>query len=817
MKSLVAFLLVLTISVFPQDYKKVKIFINNNFDFERLVTLSLDLEHSAIDKEGGRILFVDESEFSSLQQSGLAYEILIDDWHTYYNSLPKLNEGEKRFIKNESEMKFGVSGFKFGSMGGYYTFDEIIADLDTMFQLYPNLITEKYSIGTSREGRTIWAVKMSDNPNINEDEPAVGFDALIHAREPQSMATLMYFMWYLLENYGTDPEVTYLINNREIHCVPCFNPDGYEYNRQTDPNGGGMWRKNRRDNGGGVFGVDLNRNFGYMWGYDDIGSSPDSTSNMYRGPFAFSEPEAQAVRDLAILKNYGTHFNMHSYRDAYLYPWGYIDQESPDSLMYREFAYDMSKYNDYEYGTTMQILGYLSNGNMKDWMYGEQEDKEKIISYVVEYGNSSDWFWPQQNRIFPIAQINVKPNIYNAFVAGEYVKLLNPNFNKEYFLPGYFVDLTPEFKNKGLVSAYNLSFELSSLSGYATINTGNTSLDSIEARSSATIDSTLSFTISNSAPIEEEIPLVFTTHSNGHFMSADTVTIIIGFPVMIFADTTNDPNELWTITATPSNPKWDSTTATYHSTPTSFTDSKDGNYSNNATVTMTLTDPLDLILTGYTNPNPRLIFWTKFDIEPDYDYGQVEASTDNGNNWTPLEGLYTEPGVQPIQPVGEPVYDGVIRNWVREDISLADYLSDQFKIRFQLNTDAVESKDGWYIDDIEIFIYTITSVQESDEIILSYALEQNYPNPFNPTTQIKFTIPEAGITTLKVYDILGSEVATLINEERKAGKYKVEFDAANLPAGRQSLPSGVYFYQLRVYPAGGGAGFIQTKKMVLIK
>jgi len=394
-------------------------------------------------------------------------------------------------------------------------------------------------------------------------------------------------------------------------------------------------------------------------------------------------------------------------------------------------------------------------------------------------------------------------------VAGQYVKITDFDF-PDYFLPGYSYEISPVIWNKGLASAYNLTFELSSPSGYITINNSSASLDSIEARSSATIDSTLSFTISNSAPIEEEIPLVFTTHSNGHFMSADTISIIIGYPEVLFADTTNDPNELWTITATPSNPKWESTTATYHSSPTSFTDSKDGNYSNNATVTMTLTDPLDLTLTGYTNQNPRLIFWTKFDIESDYDYGQVEASTDNGNTWTPLEGLYTEPGVAPIQPVGEPVYDDDIQYWVREDISLADYLSDQFKIRFQLITDAVEPRDGWYIDDIEIFVYTITSIQESDEIVFSYALEQNYPNPFNPTTKIKFSIPEVGITTLKIYDILGSEIVTLINEERNAGKYKVEFDATN-------FPSGVYFYQLRVYTAGGGVGFIQTKKMVLIK
>jgi len=388
LKALIAFLLALTISAFPQNHKKVKVFINSDTDVENLAILSID--HSMRDRNGDFTFFVDEREFSSLQQSGLGYEILIDDWHAYYNSLPKLNEGEKRFIKSESEVKFGVSGFKFGSMGGYYTFDEIIADLDTMFQMYPNLITEKYSIGTSREGRTIWAVKISDNPNINEYEPSVGFDALIHAREPQSMATLMYFMWYLLENYSSDPEVTYLVNNREIYCVPCFNPDGYEFNYQNNPTGGGMWRKNRRINGGGCYGVDLNRNFGYMWGYDNIGSCPDSCAGTYRGPSAFSEPESQAVRDLAILKNYGTHLNMHSWSDVYFSPWGYNKEETPDSIIFREFAMDMIHYNNYGYNS--EVMNYTTNGCVIDWMYGEQEDKEKIFSCLMEIGSSSDMF-----------------------------------------------------------------------------------------------------------------------------------------------------------------------------------------------------------------------------------------------------------------------------------------------------------------------------------------------------------------------------------------------------------------------------------------
>ena len=85
-----------------------------------------------------------------------------------------------------------------------------------------------------------------------------------------------------------------------------------------------------------------------------------------------------------------------------------------------------------------------------------------------------------------------------------------------------------------------------------------------------------------------------------------------------------------------------------------------------------------------------------------------------------------------------------------------------------------------------------------------YSLAQNYPNPFNPTTIIKYQIPELSFITIKVYDVLGSEVVTLVNEEKVAGNYEIEFNATQ-------LPSGVYFYRLQA------GNFIETKKMVLMK
>jgi hypothetical protein len=90
------------------------------------------------------------------------------------------------------------------------------------------------------------------------------------------------------------------------------------------------------------------------------------------------------------------------------------------------------------------------------------------------------------------------------------------------------------------------------------------------------------------------------------------------------------------------------------------------------------------------------------------------------------------------------------------------------------------------------------------EIPNYYSLSQNYPNPFNPSTSIKYTIPKAGIVTLKVYDVLGKEIALLVNETKQPGVYNVDFNASN-------LASGIYFYRI------DAGDFSSVKKMILVK
>ena len=128
-----------------------------------------------------------------------------------------------------------------------------------------------------------------------------------------------------------------------------------------------------------------------------------------------------------------------------------------------------------------------------------------------------------------------------------------------------------------------------------------------------------------------------------------------------------------------------------------------------------------------------------------------------------------------------------------------------------VNLDATFQGDKWNFAPNKIIQIMSTTGVEDKQTFLSYRLEQNFPNPFNPSTKIEYSIPKAAFANLKVFDISGRKVRTLVNEEKQAGTYEVNFNAAN-------LASGIYFYRLQIVPtAGSGQSFVQIKKMVLLK
>jgi len=296
-------------------------------------------------------------------------------------------------------------------MGGYRTFDEIVMTMDTLHNLNPAISTARFSIGQTLEGREIWVMKISDNPAIDEDEPESFFSAAIHAREVITPAVLLETMRTLIEGYGSDTMITRLIDTREIFFMPCINADGYVYNEIIAPSGGGMWRKNRRDNGDGSFGVDLNRNFPYEWGYDNNGSSPYTGDPTYRGTGPASEPETQRFIDFVEGRNFAITVTYHSYSNLILWPWGYdYNLYTPDQDLFQAMGDSISVFNGYT--PTVAWGFYPVNGDTDDWLYGEQTAKDKIFAFTFEVGSYSDGFWPATYRIPQLVAENIPANLF---------------------------------------------------------------------------------------------------------------------------------------------------------------------------------------------------------------------------------------------------------------------------------------------------------------------------------------------------------------------------------------------------------------------
>ena len=118
--------------------------------------------------------------------------------------------------------------------------------------------------------------------------------------------------------------------------------------------------------------------------------------------------------------------------------------------------------------------------------------------------------------------------------------------------------------------------------------------------------------------------------------------------------------------------------------------------------------------------------------------------------------------------------------------------------------DSEGNRRNYFGEQMNVYYATLTDMKEKELKVKGYSLSQNYPNPFNPSTTISYTIPKSGFVQLKVYDLLGREVASLVDKERAVGNYKVEFNASN-------LTSGIYFYRLQ------SNNFTETKKLAILK
>ena len=289
-------------------------------------------------------------------------------------------------------------------MGGYHTYSETLAELDSIHSVNPNT-TLVDTIGYSLQGRAMVAFKISDNAAIDEqDEVEVMYCGLIHAREPVTLEAILVQIHHLLE-HPSDTEIVRLIETSEIWFVPIINVDGFVYNETTNPEGGGMWRKNLRDNGNGTFGVDLNRNWGFEWA-KYANSSSYGNSEVYHGSGPFSEPETQVMRDFCNAHEFTVAINMHAYGNFYNYPMGvYGINGCPDNTIYEDMVSTIALEINYAY-SSYGTAGF--GGDAACWQYAEQTTKPKIFSTLVESGS---WFWPTLEEAQQHCQLLLQANM----------------------------------------------------------------------------------------------------------------------------------------------------------------------------------------------------------------------------------------------------------------------------------------------------------------------------------------------------------------------------------------------------------------------
>lgn len=286
-------------------------------------------------------------------------------------------------------------------LGGYRTVEETRAFLDLMAMRYPNL-ARPFTYGQSWEktrnaslGYDLSGISLTNN-SVPGSKPKFFLQAGIHARElvPPEIATR--FIEYLLTNYGIDADATWLLDENEIIVIPIVNPDGRKLAETSLSK-----RKNTNNLTGNCttinYGIDLNRNFSFLWGTVNLPSEPPC-GGTFPGLSAASEPEADSIETLlaslypdqrepgqnapAPLNATGIYLDMHSTGNLVLYPWGQ-DSTPPPNLQLRTIARKMAAYNGYEPIQSIDL--YPTSGTAREYAYGELG----VAGLAMEIGSGS--------------------------------------------------------------------------------------------------------------------------------------------------------------------------------------------------------------------------------------------------------------------------------------------------------------------------------------------------------------------------------------------------------------------------------------------
>ena len=442
--------------------------------------------------------------------------------------------------------------------------------------------------------------------------------------------------------------------------VPCVNPDGYEYNRQTNPGGGGLWRKNRRNNPGSCEGVDLNRNYDTDWG--GAASSSNTCSDSYRGTAPFSEPESQAIRDFVTNIQPPIAYTTHTSGGYWLGPD--FSSGQTEFAIHAELNSDCMDENEYIYGDADIILGYAS-GTTQNWIY----ESTGGLTWTPEIGTTG--FWPSIPEIIPLVNQQIKPYEYAVWVAGALADYQGFTIlNSDGLSSAQNLELAVRVKNKGLSrTANNVTVTLTSDNAGVTAINGSQSYGNLASRTDFTNTTPFEFAVNSGVSEGTLVKFYVDVSQDGVLSDRDSFLLTVGEQTILFSDDAESGSGNWTNGG--SGTTWQTSDEDAYQGNNCFVDSRLSHTSSNNNRSFSTTSSISLAGTS----NPRLEFAAKWGLHTTTDYVRLQISTNGGGSWSNL----TSSAMETIG--GQPAFVENER-WTYQSVDLSAFVGQAVRFRF---------------------------------------------------------------------------------------------------------------------------------------
>ena len=747
----------------------------------------------------------------------------------------------------------------------FHTYSEMLAEIDSLLDSNSNYMWVDTIGFTQQDSIPIIAVKISDNPGNDEDEPSVLYVGQIHSEEILGNEIVMQLMNDLLSDltpHGRDR-----VNNIQIWIVPTACPEGLNVVMDGLDE---TYRKNKRDNvGDGIFryvpgrggdssGVDLNRNFDLNWDRGDTLFQPGAyeSYDYYRGPGPFSEGETKALRDLAYQIKPVFSVIYHSSRtgnvsEHVIYPWGWEDVKfPPDSSV---ITYEANRIAGMipKYGSPGHYIpSYHSgrDGTAGDWYYQAlgtiqlwievgtsdiQPDSTSVIEHIINDNlPAAEFLLDRTISLTSEPQRDILKGHVTDAISGQplYAEVQLLEANSRLLLPRMTDPQFGTFYRPAYQGTYHLKFRKE---GYQTITltricSGNSGIVNANAQLQPLPMYTISGTIKE---FSTGTVLPGTVYITGEF--SDTLNVPSGtfsiqkpqgdYTIMVTSDLSHIP---WYDSVSLSN----NLTRDFclaDSVQMVFSDGFEG--------------PLDNWITGGTQNNwgivmPGLVSGAAISESPSGEYSNNQDSWlqtalpmnfssflsaavtfwhkydfEVGYDSAFVE-ISTDQGTN-WQQVGS-TYTQMNQDWRQEWISLNSFVgSSEVLLRFHVKTDNNLTESGWTIDEVTaIGSDNITKVHTTEKPIpLTYRLEPPYPNPFNSTVVIPYQIAHPGDVTITIVNVLGQKVFRGYRTHSEAGNYKMIWNGTGDGGAYTVASSGIYFVTFQADK------FHQTQKILMLK